>query len=311
MINQYNNIKNCSLKISPVSLGLMYVKDKKDIKNIYTKAIEYGVNYFDTASNYENGESEKILGEIITPSNRSKVIIGTKAFFPTGDSPLEKGLGKKHLLTTVDNSLKRLKTDYLDIFYLHRFDEETPIEETLNTIKTLLDSGKILYWGVSSFSPSKLMKVYYTAQLLNIPTPIIGQYPYNLFNRDIDIRFKEIFEDLNLSIINYYPLSQGLLSGKYIDSTPNNSRALDFEKVKTMWDFTPEKIAISKNFYKFAEKLNLSPVGLAYKWCAENKMICSTLTSVNNEKQLDELFSFFSIKIDDSIKNELNQIFKI
>jgi aryl-alcohol dehydrogenase-like predicted oxidoreductase len=311
MINQYNSIKNCSLKISPVSLGLMYIKDKKEIKNIYSKAIDYGINYIDTASNYENGESEKLLGEILNPTNRSKVIIGTKTFFPTGNSPLERGLGKKHLLSTIDNSLKKLKTDYIDIFYLHRFDEETPIDETLYTIKLLLENQKILFWGISSFSPSKLMKIYYTAKLLNISTPIIGQYPYNLFNRDIDIRFKEILDDLNLSIINYYPLSQGLLSGKYIDSTPKNSRAIDSDKVKTMWDFTPEKIAISKKFFNFAKKLNLSPVGLAYKWCAENKMICSTLTSVNSEKQLDELFSFYSIVIDESIKNELNQIFKI
>lgn len=305
-----NQIPNSSLFISSISLGLMYVNDAKNTEFMYHKAIDFGINYIDTASNYENGESEKLLGKIIKNYDRSKIILGTKVFFKTGNSNLEQGLGKKHILSTIKNSLKNIGTDYIDIFYLHRYDEKTPIEETLYTIKHLLDTCQILYWGISSFSVVKMMKTIYTAKIMGLPMPIVGQYPYNIFNQSIDQEFKEAINELRLPLLTYYPLSQGILSGKYSELIPVESRATYENKKAMMWDFTEEKIAKVDQFVEIALSLDLKPTNLAYLWCLQNPNVISCITSISNDKQLEELLEFKNISIKEESINQINKLIK-
>ena len=308
---QFSQLGNTNVKISSLSLGTLTVLKggtKKEKLEIFDAALDHGVNYFDTSDNYEKGEAEKFLGDFIANKDRSKVLLGTKCFFPKESSPM-KGLGRENILSTVEISLQRLKTDHIDIFYCHRYDSETPVEVTVTTIQSLIKQGKIRYWGVSAFSVSQLCEIYYTARELKCDLPVVGQYPYNLFNRTIEMELKEAFLKLPLGVIAYYPLSQGILTGKYSESIEAGSRAADPAQKKQMWDFTEGKIKKADEFLKLAKKYNYSPAALAFRWCMQNPSVCSTLSNVNSMKQLKENLEFINIDPDPKLILEIEAIF--
>lgn len=309
---QFSELGHSGVNISKLSLGTLNVLKGGSVKEkleIFDAAFDHGVNYFDTSDNYEKGEAEKFLGTFISSKDRSKVLIGTKCFFPKDDSPLHRGLKKENIDYTVDTSLQRLNTDYLDLFYCHRFDPDTPLEETVTAIQDHIKAGKILHWGVSVFSVSQLYEIYYTAKELNCPLPIVGQYPYNIFNRTIEMDLKDAFLNLNIGVVAYYPLSQGILTGKYAGSIVGGSRAADPEQKKQMWDFTDDKIKKANEFAELARSFGYAPSALAVKWCMRHPAVCSTLSNVNNLKQLKENLEFINVDLTPKIISEIERIF--
>ncbi|QFY41398.1 aldo/keto reductase [Candidatus Methylospira mobilis] len=307
---QYTKLGNSGLTISLLSMGAMNTSSAGEKLKIFDCAYESGVNYFDTADVYENGESEIFLGKFLSSKERSKLIIGSKAFFKKGDSVLEKGLSRKNIIHSVNTSLSRLNTDYLDIFYCHRYDDSTPAEETITTIQNLINNGKILYWGISSFSAYQLCEFYFKARELGCDLPIAGQYAYNLFNDDIK-NLKETISKLNIGIIGYYPLSQGILSGKYnTKSIDRESRASNEFLKQKMWDFNEEKLNKAKEFSNLAKKLNYSPSALALKWCLSNSIVSSVLSDVSKIEQLVENLGFLSINMNQELTTEIESLFK-
>lgn len=289
---KYNKIGNSGIQISRVSLGTMHIPEPANWTqklNLFAAAHERGINYFDTADGYANGEAESFLGQLLKQIPRDQVLIGSKCFFPRGSSPLQGGLNRKNCIHAVENTLRKLHTDYLDFFFLHRYDYDTPLEETIETIRILIDTGKIRYWGFSAFTPFQICEAYYTARQMKVPVPVAAQYAYNLFNRSIEMEAAEALNRLNIGVMGYYPLAQGVLTGKYNKETAEPTRAKQANFRKGMWDLSDEKLG------KVNELLNLSEIHkhalteLAMAWVLRSPQISTALTNVNNEKQLDEL----------------------
>lgn len=306
---KYSNIPATGLAISQISLGTLVIKDKKDTINLFDKAFDAGVNYYDTSDGYLEGEAEKILGDFIKNHKRENLILGSKAFFPKNKNILQKGLTKKNIFHSVETSLKNLKTEYLDIFYCHRFDENTPIEETLEAIDLLIKQGKILHWGVCGFSVFQLCKIYYSAKSKLITPPAVAQYAYNLFNRSIELEISEALKELNVGVLSYYPLAQGILTGKYNNEIPKESRASNEELKLSMWDFNTKKINQVKKLSELATLLDTTPTLLALNWCLLNSNVKSIITSVNTSHQLDHLLEFESFQLSEEMKHEIEIIF--
>lgn len=306
---EYSRINKIGVEISKVSLGTLVLKDKIFSSTLFGYALDNGINYFDTSDGYLGGESEIILGEILSNYKRDTYLLGSKAYFSKGESVLQQGLNKKNIFHSVENSLRKLKTDYLDIFYCHRFDVHTPIEETLDAIHQLMHQGKILHWGVCGYSVFQLCETYYQAKQRLISLPAVAQYAYNLYNRSIELELQEALCKLDIGVIGYYPLAQGILTGKYTQGVPSDSRASVIEFKKSMWDFTPEKILQSSRFKDFAESKGYTPASLALFWCLKNKNIKSVITNASSLEQFDDNLKFHQINLVEDELIELEKIF--
>ncbi len=306
---QYSLLTSLGIEISKISLGTLIVKEKNDIIKLFEFALNKGINHFDTSDSYYNGEAENLLGEFITQNKRENLLIGTKAYFQKENNILQKGLSKKNIFHSVENSLRKLNTDYIDFFYCHRFDENTPIEETLSAIQTLINQGKILHWGVSGYSVYQLCKTYFNAKEKLIITPTIAQYPYNLFNRTIELDLSTALKDLNIQVLGYYPLAQGILTGKYNNGIPLNSRASIETFKNQMWDFNNYKLEKSSKLKSLAKELNTNSISLALNWCLSNSNVKSLITSASNINQLMEIIEFENFKFTEEIKLEIEKIF--
>jgi aryl-alcohol dehydrogenase-like predicted oxidoreductase len=306
---KYSFTRATGIEISKISLGTLIIKNKKSTLKLFDKAFSQGVNYFDTSDGYQGGTSEIVLGEFIRNQKRENILIGSKAYFPRSENILEKGLTKKNIFHSVEKSLINLNTDYLDIFYCHRFDNNTPIEETLDAIESLIRQGKILSWGVCGFSVFQLCKMYFRAREKLISRPSVAQYAYNLFNRSIEIDMSEALKELNVDVLSYYPLAQGVLTAKYSNGIPKDSRAIRTEFKKNMWDLTLSNIEKAKKLSDLASKLNTTSIALAINWCLFNENIKSVITSASSIEQLNQILAFEQFELTEEIKKEIEFIF--
>ena len=301
-------LKGVGIEVSELSLGTMNLPEKSIRLNLFNTAFEKGINSFDTSVNYLDGESEIFLGEFLKGKDRSKLVISSKAFFPFLNSTM-RGLSRENIINSIDLSLKRLNSDYLDLFYCHRYDASTNVAESIFAIKELIKNGKILNWGICAFTPFQVCEMYYTAIQLDCPPPTVAQYPYNLFNRTIEMDLNEVVNNLNINLFTYYPLAQGVLTGKYIESTPEFSRASNGLNKSTMWDLKPENIEKVKLFISLAKDWEVLPSALALKWCLNNQNVKSVLSNVSSTRQLDDNLSYFNFKITDEQIVILNKLF--
>lgn len=308
---RYKKLGRTDIQVSQLSLGTMTLLRGGTIAEklrLYDAALAHGINYFDTSDNYENGESEKFLGAFLKDKDRSKIYLGTKCFFPKPEYP-SGGLSRDNITQTVDRSLQRMDTEYIDLFYCHRYDKNTPVQETITAIQSLIDQGKISYWGISSFSTAQLCEIYYTARDMGCQLPSVGQYPYNLFNRTIEMDIKEAIAKMEIGVIGYYPLAQGVLTGKYGAGHSGENRASDPALKKQMWDLSEDKLTKVNAFVKLAVRLGVSPAALALRWCLHHDAVCSTLSNVNNFDQLQQNLEFISVDLSPSVIAELESIF--
>ena len=212
---RYRTLGRTGLKISEVSLGswLTFVKtiEKKAAADVVRRALDLGINHIDTADIYGNGAAETVLGEVLEGVRRRSYIIASKVFWPTGSGPNDKGLSRKHIHETVDVSLRRLKTDYLDILYCHRYDTEVPLEETVTAMEDLVVRGRILYWGVSCWTAKQIARA---CRLATRHKPVVDQPPYNVFDRHIEKDVLGMCAKERLGVVVWSPLAQGVLTGK-------------------------------------------------------------------------------------------------
>jgi voltage-dependent potassium channel beta subunit len=294
----YRNLGNSGLKVSILSVGswVTFGKqlDHKAIKRCLTLAYEQGINLFDTAESYGRGLSEEMLGKALKELSfaRSSICLSSKVFFG-GDWPTQKGLSRKHIMEACHNSLKRLHVDYLDLFFCHRPDPETPLEETVRAMHHLIMQGKILYWGTSEWSAADIMEVYSLARQYGLTPPTMEQPQYNLLHRDrVEVEYKRLFSKLGLGATIYSPLSSGLLTGKYLDGIPKDSRAT-FEG----YDWVAKQLSSNErhNWSQILEELRIysadlgiSMSQLAIAWCMKNPNVSSVIMGISNIDQLRE-----------------------
>lgn len=282
------------LKVSEISLGswltLGSSVDREATRELVHAAYDLGVNFFDTADVYANGEGEEALGYALQGIPRPYLVIATKCFFPMSEHPNDAGLSRKHIVESVDASLRRLGTDYLDLHQCHRPDPDTPIEETVRTYDDLIRQGKLLYWGVSLWSAAQIVDACRTAEAMGCVRPISNQPQYNLFRRDVEREVMPVCRREGLSQVVFSPLAQGVLSGKYSGGeVPEDSRAADGFRNQFMHDFLrPERIAKVDQLVPIASDLGYSMPQLALAWCLRDPGVASVIVGATKRSQLED-----------------------
>ena len=289
----YRRLGHSGLKVSEISLGSWITFgsqiEEQAASDLIHAAYEQGVNYFDNADMYAGGQAEVVMGRAIKDLPREALVISTKVFWPTMPGPNGRGLSRKHIRESIDASLRRLGTDYVYLYFCHRFDPDTPLEEVVRTMDDLIHQGKILYWGTSEWEASQVALAIGAAREYKLNAPTLEQPQYNLFHRDrVECDLTPICKEYGLGLVTYSPLYYGILSGKYNDGIPAGSRA-SLESMGWLRDhITPEVINTVRCLTDLATELDLTTAQLAIAWILRRKEVSSVITGATRIEQLDE-----------------------
>ncbi len=296
---QYRNLGRSGLQLSVLSFG-SWVSFSKQINDkiadeLMGVAYDNGINFFDNAEAYASGESEKMMGRILKKRkwDRTSYVLSSKAFFGwrgKENKPNQTGNSRKHLIEACNEALQRMQVDYLDLFYCHRADKNTPILETVQTMNTLIQQGKILYWGTSEWTGVEIMEAHRCAEKYNLIGPTMEQPQYNLFERTkVESDYSEIYKNVGLGTTIWSPLSMGLLTGKYNNGVPKNSRFaiedMAWLKEKVLQE---DKIKKVKKLGELANKLDVSLAALSIAWCIKNPNVTTAILGATKKIQLTE-----------------------
>jgi voltage-dependent potassium channel beta subunit len=256
-------------------------------------AYDNGINFFDNAEVYALGESEKMMGRVLKEKNwdRTSYVLSSKAFFGwrgKNNKPNQTGLSRKHLTEACHEALQRLQTDYLDLYFCHRPDKAVPIEEVVQTMNTLIQQGKILYWGTSEWSGVEIMEAHRVAQSYRLIGPSVEQPQYNLFEREkMENDYLQVFKNVGLGTTIWSPLASGLLTGKYNNGIPADSRlaveGFDWLKERTYVEAKIEKV---KQLQNIANNLGISLAALSIAWCIKNPHVTTAILGATKKEQL-------------------------
>jgi voltage-dependent potassium channel beta subunit len=296
---EYRRLGRSGLQVSALSLGSWVTFHKQIEDNLADEimgvAYDHGVNFFDNAEVYSLGESEKLMGRALKKRNwdRSSYIVSSKVFFGwrgKQNKPNQTGLSRKHITEACHEALGRLQVDYLDLYFCHRPDKNTPIPEVVWTMHTLINQGKILYWGTSEWSGVEIMEAYRFADQHHLVGPTMEQPEYNLLAREkMEREYLEIFRHHGLGTTIWSPLASGLLTGKYNEGIPEGSRlaigGFEWLKDKTLQE---ERLKKARKFSEYALKLGVSPASLAIAWCLKNPHVSSVILGASKISQLDD-----------------------
>lgn len=296
---EYRRLGRSGLQLSVLSFGSWVSFSKqindKTAEDLMSLAYDNGINFFDNAEAYALGESEKMMGRILKKQkwDRTSFVISSKAYFGwrgKDNKPNQTGNSRKHLTEACNEALQRLQLDYLDLFYCHRADKNTPIEETVRTMNTLIQQGKILYWGTSEWTGVEIMEAHRIAEKYALIGPTMEQPQYNLFERQkVEADYSEIYKNVGLGTTIWSPLSSGLLTGKYNDGIPKNSRfaLADMSGIKADV-IQDDKIKKVKKFGELALKLNVTTAALSIAWCIKNPNVTTAILGATKKQQLTE-----------------------
>jgi len=317
---EYKNLGKSGLKVSRLSFGswLTFCKQIGDTtaEDLMAYAYEHGVNFFDNAEIYSRGQSETVMGEILNKFDwsRDSYLVSSKLFFGTGGDlwPTQKGLNRKHLVEGTEAAMKRLQVDYLDLLFCHRPDKETPIEETVWTMHNLIQQGKILYWGTSEWSAQEIMEAHMVAREHHLIGPVVEQPQYNMLVRDkVEVEYSQIYKNVGLGTTIWSPLASGVLSGKYNDSFPEDTR-LSIEGLDWLKDRTLSEIAVQKTrtLTALAKEIGMSMPQLAISWCLKNENVSTAILGASKVSQLEETLKSVELytKLDAEIMEKIEGI---
>jgi voltage-dependent potassium channel beta subunit len=311
----YRRLGRSGLKVSEISLGAWVTfgsqVDEKKASELIHAAYDQGINYFDNADMYAAGQAEMLMGKAIRDLQRETLVISSKVFWPTMPGPNGRGLSRKHIVESVNGSLKRLGLDYIDLYFCHRYDPDTPMEEIVFTMNDLIRQGKILYWGTSEWEPHQIMEAVGLARSLNLIGPTMEQPSYNLLHRKrVENFLSPICRDQGIGLTTFSPLEQGILSGKYNDGIPTGSRATLDSMAWIRDRITPDKVAIVRQLTVLSTELGCTPSQLAIAWILRRKEVSSVITGATSLEQLDENIGSanFEEKLSDAVLERIEQI---
>lgn len=307
---EYKNLGNSGVKVSELCFGTMTFGKEADEETsaaMFQRCREAGINFFDCANVYAGGRSEEILGKLIA-SSRDEIIITSKFYFPAGKDINARGASRRHMRNALESSLKRLNTDYIDIYFIHHFDDETPLEETLRALDDLIQQGKILYIGASNFAAWQVAKGLGISAKEGWARFECIQPMYNLVKRQAEAEILPLALSENLSVIPYSPLGGGLLSGKYSTShKPESGRLLENQLYKTRYgeDWVHD---VAERFTEFSKEHGYDPVSLAVAWVAHHPGVTAPIIGARSPQQLEGSLRAVEIQMDSALYAEISAL---
>lgn len=307
---EYRRLGKSGLLISAVGLGTnAFGKrcSKEASISIIHKALDHGINFIDTANIYASSQSEKFIGKALK-GRRNEAILATKAGLPTGVGPYDRGSSRLHLMSELDKSLKRLQTDYIDLYQIHTFDPHTPLEETMRTLEMMIQSGKVRYIGCSNYRAWELMKSFQISEKLNLNSYVSHQASYSLLDRTIEQELIPCAIDQHIGIITYFPLAGGILTGKYTTSktAPEGSRLQTDANFSRF--LTSDRIAFAKKVVKLAKQYKTTPEVLAMSWLLNKQQVSSVIAGATSPEQLDSHIAASQFIMDDELFEQLDTL---
>ena len=319
---EYRRLGKSGLRVSELSYGswvtFSFQLDKAKAKKTMKHAYDAGINFFDNAEVYAAGESEKIMGAALKELGlqRDTYTVSSKVFFG-GQLVTQRGLNAKHIRDGCDAALKRLRLNYLDLFFCHRPDFHTPVEETVRAMDVLVKQGKILYWGTSEWPADRIREAYLIAYKYGLTPPSMEQPEYNMFNRmKMEKEYLGLFDSEGMGTTIWSPLASGVLTGKYNNGIPDGSRMslpdYKFLRDKLESEEGSDRLNKVKRLGKVADRLGVSLAQLSLAWCLKNKNVSTVILGATNTKQLDENLKSIEYKdlLTDSVMGRIENILK-
>ncbi|KYG68590.1 voltage-gated potassium channel [Bdellovibrio bacteriovorus] len=309
----YRNAGRCGLKLSSLSLGGWTtfggtVKDFTSVRSILRLAYEAGINFFDIADIYAKGESERIMGGALKDFPRHELVISSKVFWPMSDDINDRGLSRKHILESVNKSLQRIGTDYLDIYFCHRYDPETPVEETVRIMDDLIHHGKILYWGTSEWTAEQIQEAMDVCDQGGYYRPQIEQPQYSLLAREkFEENVRPKAQEHGMGLVTWSPLASGMLTGKY-DNGISEGRLSRIDWLRETF-YTEENLERVRNMKALADELGCTRGQLALAWLLNQPGMTSVILGATSIEQLQENLSCLKVPMTEDIDKSLKKLF--
>ncbi len=311
----YRNLGKWGLKVSEVALGswvtdLAGAQAQELALQTVNAAFDTGVNFFDCADAYSGGAAERFLGRALKEHRRSEYVVSSKVFFPMGPGANEWGLSRKHIIEQLDNTLKNMRLDYLDLYFCHRFDPTTPVEETMQALSDMVAAGKILYYGVSEWSPVQIEEALAATRELHLRPLSVIQPQYHMMDRYIEDEIMGICEKNGVGITVFSPLAQGLLTGKYRKGAPlpAGSRATWQADRQINALLTDDNLDKVERLAKVAERLGVALPVLALAWILRKKQISCVITGASRPAQLQANVAASGFAIPQDALDEIEEI---
>ncbi len=308
----YRRMGNSGLKLSVFSIGSWATyggeTDDRRARACLLAAYEGGVNFFDNAEAYANGKAEVIVGEVLKDLPRSALVVSSKVFWG-GEGPNDKGLSRKHVMEACHAALRRLQTDYLDLYFCHRADPDTPVEETVRAMDVLVRQGKVLYWGTSEWPAAKIREAHEVAARLGLTPPSVEQPQYNLFWRlRVEQEYAPLYKDFGMGTTTWSPLASGVLTGKYNDEVPAGTRLSSENYAWLQSGITKPRIQAVRNLEPIARELGCSLAQLSLAWCARNPHVSTVITGASRPEQVKENLAALAVigKITDEVARRID-----
>jgi aryl-alcohol dehydrogenase-like predicted oxidoreductase len=307
---EYRFVGKTGVRVSRLGFGTMSFggdADEPTSAQLFARCRDAGINLFDCANVYNAGRAEEILGKLVQ-SCRDEVVLTTKAYFPTGDGPNARGASRYHLVRSVEASLRRLGTDRIDLFFLHRFDDQTDLEETLRAVEHLVRSGKILYPAASNFAAWQVARALGIAERLGWSPLVAIQPMYNLVKRQAEVELLPMAEAERLAVFPYSPLGGGLLSGKFsATARPETARLVKNPMYATRYG-EPSNFEVAERFTQFAKERGLHPVSLAIAWVSSHPGVTAPLLGARNLEQLEPALAAAELTLDATTRNAVSAL---
>lgn len=314
---KYRHLGRSGLKVSALSYGSWVTFgdqiDTDRAAECMQIAYDHGVNFFDNAEAYSGGQSEVMMGNIIQEKgwDRTDLVLSTKIFWG-GDGPNDEGLSRKHVIEGAMAALDRLQTDYVDLVFCHRPDVETPIEETVRAMSYLVNQGYAFYWGTSEWSAQQIRHAYEVARRENLVPPTMEQPQYNMFHRDrVEREYSFLYDDIGLGTTIWSPLASGILTGKYNDGIPEDSRL-----ATAGYEWLQDQVLVEEQLEKVrqlssvADDLDCSTAQLALAWCLQNPNVSTVITGASKPHQVEENMQAIEVvdQIDEDVRGQIESI---
>jgi aryl-alcohol dehydrogenase-like predicted oxidoreductase len=318
---EYVNLGSTGLKVSRICLGTMtygskqwreWILEEEESRPFYRRAIEAGINFFDTADVYSLGASEEITGRALKEfgPSRDKVVIATKVFNAMGDDPNQSGLSRKHILHAIDDSLRRLQTDYVDLYQIHRFDPHTPIEETLEALDQVVRSGKALYIGASSMAAWQFLKMLHTSDLMGLARFVTMQNHYNLVYREEEREMIPLCLDEGVGVIPWSPLARGFLAGNRNAETRGETIRAKTDGFAQKLYYRPSDFTVVDRLTEVAKNRGIQNAQVALAWILTKPGVSSPIIGASKLPHLDQAIAALDVHLDESEIKALEELYE-